>query len=105
MGVLGRLKGWLFGKREEGKAKSAPKLPKQEPRQTVIYEDDSSPPEIDEYVDVEITKPAPRAAARDYAKIPMEGTTMVKKKKTTKKKATKKRKPAKRKASKKKKRK
>ena len=53
-----------------------------------------------------ITKPAPKAPAVNYGKIPMEGTTMVKKKKATKKKTAKKpaakKKPAKKKAAKKK---
>jgi hypothetical protein len=102
MGVLGKIKGWFFGK-HEGKESMPPKQsPKHEPRQTVVYEeeDDASPPEIDEYVEVELTMPAKKGQGNDYGKMPMEGTTMVKKK-TTRKKTTK-RKPAKKKATKKK---
>ncbi len=114
MGVLNRLKGWFFGKHEPNEKKTAPQPPKHEPRQTVVYEEeeDVSPPEIDEYAEIELTRPAPRAPAQNYGKIPTEGTTMVKKKKTTKKKTAKKKtvkkkaakkKPAKKKAAKKKK--
>ena len=86
MSALDKLKNWLFGKHDDHEVK-----PKTEPpvhkRETIVYEEEEEhePPEIDEYVEIEFTKPA----SKDAGTKPMEGTTMVKKK-TTKKKVTKK---------------
>ena len=110
MGFLDKIKKMFFGKHGEKEVKAGPEPPMRE-RQTIVYEEEepSEAPEIDEYVDIELTSPAKKTQGR----IPMEGTTMVKKKatkkkpakKAVKKKATKKvtkKKPAKKKATKKK---
>ncbi len=87
MGALDKLKNWLFGKHEEKEMKASPEPPMQQ-RETIIYEEEEEikeQPEIDEYVDIEL-----KPALKTESKIPMEGTTMVKKK-TTKKKTAKRR--------------
>ena len=104
MGVMDKVKGWLFGKHEEKEMKASPEPPMQQPGR-IIYEEEGArtePPEIDEYVDIEFKKPA---APEAHSTTPMEGTTMVKKKTTRKKtakKRTTKRKTTKRKTTKKK---
>jgi hypothetical protein len=127
MGILDKIKGWLFGKHKEKEMKASPEPPMQQ-HETIIYEEEEQAlPGIDEYVEIEASKPSKNSSKpkeiEDYvkdeltqpakgfhAKNPMEGTTMVKKKttkkktakkKVTKKKATKK-KPTKKKVTKKK---